>query len=169
MMLLGQALVGAVLITPVLMGLALVGALLLFRKTGSRWVRGVGALFVLLSLGAAARIVQASLDWQQVWAGLEMEPKVSDQDVVGAWRKGDTSIVFLPDHTFTMRARTGESRGKWELNVDDSFGVRATSMGGLVVGTEQWHALRKRGEVRLIKQPRDWDEWDGDLGFQRQP
>ena len=83
--------------------------------------RAVGAVFVLLALGLAAQMVRASLYWQDVWAGLDIDPNVSEQEIIGEWRTDDATVTFFPDHTFTLRAN-GESRGKWELNVTEFLG-----------------------------------------------
>jgi hypothetical protein len=167
MMLLAQVALGVALVTPVMLGLAVIGCWLVFRKQGNRRVRAVGAVLVLLALGLAAQMVRASLYWQDVWAGLDIEPKVSEQEIIGEWRTDDATVTFFRDHTFTLRAK-GESRGKWALNVTEFFGARHSSSGGMMVGPERWQGVKKRGQLRLIRNaPVDWDEWNGDLGFRR--
>ena len=97
---------------------------------------------MLLALGVAAQMVRASLYWQDVWAGLDIDPKVSEQEIIGEWRTDDATVTFFPDHTFTLRAK-GESRGKWELNVTEFFGARYSSSGGVMVGPERWQGCEE--------------------------
>jgi len=44
-------------------------------------------------------MVRASLYWQDVWAGLDIDPKVSEQEIIGEWRTDDATVTFFPDHT----------------------------------------------------------------------
>jgi hypothetical protein len=94
-------------------------------------------------------------------------PTMSEHDLIGEWRTDSLAVVFLPDHAFTLTGNV-HAHGRWDVNIDESFGATAFSPGGLLVGRERWHAVRKRGELRLVRNtPQDWDEWNGDLGFRR--
>jgi len=31
--------------------------------------------------------------------GLDIDPKVSEQEIIGEWRTDDATVTFFPDHT----------------------------------------------------------------------
>lgn len=164
-----MALFGQVLLAPILLVLAGAGLWLVWSKRENRRVRAMGAIFVLAAVGLGAQMVRASLFWRDAWDGLDISAAVSDQDIIGEWRTSDLAVVFLPDHTFTLTGKV-QAHGHWEASVNDAFGQKLASPGGLVVEHEQWQAVRKKGELRLVRNtPLDWDEWNGDLGFRRTP
>lgn len=110
----------------------------------------------MLAAGIAvgALMVVGFIRWVDRSKELDLNPKISDADILGRWRteSGSASIVFRSDHTFMLGADSDSER--WELNAHE-----------LIVGRERWRPVRKRSELRLVRNPPlDWDEWDGDLG-----
>jgi len=102
---------------------------------------------------------------------LDLNPSVSDADLIGTWRTDRSSLTLRADGAYELRAGndfardfgTSTSSGAWRHEA--IFAVHLIDRSG-----RELPALRVisfRNKPRLILQFDDPDAWDGDLGFRK--
>jgi hypothetical protein len=157
------AVVGCALVV----GLALLASALPGGPRGR--ARGkTGAL--VLAGGAALVLLPAACD--AVFGVDEWNPAgVRPAAVVGVWRDGAARLELRADGTYELRARgqpvggVEASSGRWTLF---DWNVQLADTAGGLAPT-RLKVVIARGQYRILESPGDPDNWDGRLGFRREP
>ena len=135
-------------------------------------------LFALLFLAAGPFIFTRGRQWQRVlwvtgvvygvavalataWVQprLEWRTSVSEQEAVGVWGSGQNRLTLRSDGIWVH----GSERGAWQLKTPSVVLLPSPPP-----GFENPRFIRFSGRLRLLPNYGDPDDWDGELGFERE-
>jgi len=92
------------------------------------------------------------------WEGVDLNPEITREDLIGKWQFQDETLTLRADGTFTYN---NGPPGAWSMESHMSTTFR--------VGDEQWTAITRHGELLLIEitKAQDPDEWNLYRAFSR--
>jgi hypothetical protein len=147
--------IGASLALVLLPVALLVAAVNLWRVWRHRHRRALTPALIALTIGVLLAVgIHHELHY---WDGVELNPELTAEDLLGTWQREQETLSLLADGTFT---RSDGSRGRWAR--DD------LTPSSFTVGGERWVAFRKEGHLRILRyEDGDPDSWNLSAAFAR--
>lgn len=114
-------------------------------------------IWLALPLALEAMFVRGAVLDARFWEHVELNPRVSREDLLGAWRRGDTILSLAPDSSFIEAAA---AKGAWTWDSQ-----------GLIIGGRGWRPYCWNDELLLLPPQAnpDPDGWNFGEAYHRPP
>lgn len=161
---------GYLAIGPILLAVSIILIVIVFRRIIERDIFDLSFGSAIVGLSFISLVVVANFRFSDK---LDLNPSFTEADLIGHWSHGASSLLLKPDGSAEfafdtrLQSRIGIENGKgyWMKSSDFliSFDNHRRSTQNTIL-----RVILYDTEYRMIIEDfSDYDEWDGDLGFQK--